>query len=64
MEGLGIMDIAAGVLIGNLLTGAFFFSLKAADKIPGNSWGDVPMSLVAGVVLPLAFAAVSIYLWV
>lgn len=61
MEELTIFDIAAGVMIGNLLSFSLVMSLRYTDKKNAQSWADVPTYVWLGAVLPLVFLIFSIW---
>lgn len=61
MDQIGILEIAAGVLAGNLLTAAFLFSIRHIDRK-----GEDSASLLSlmGAALPLLFVSLMVYITV
>lgn len=52
-----VMDFAAAVFIGNMMTAAALFSLREFDR---DDWNEVPGLAYAGWLIPLAIALLAL----
>jgi len=61
MDQLDVLDIAAGVLAGNLMTFVFIMCLREADR-QERQISKISGWALLGMILPLLYLAASVYL--
>lgn len=57
---MDILDIAAGVTLGGILTGMFWLCARSADQ--HEDWSKVPAMTSVGFIVPLGFVALVLFL--